>query len=982
MPVRRSSSRGLVAVATTAALTAGVLGTPSQAAPVRGPAGRSASDAGDLTTGRSGPALERAGFYDARQVGVRAELRADRQRLRGASGDTGSYLESLGPEALVDYDPLTRTVRNLGRRDGYLTGPASGPARRIALAFVRANLEALGLTSADLSTLVAARQYVDPLGVRHLSWTQSVRGVPVFGNGLKVNVARDGRVLSVQGAPVPGLAAKASEASMASSLDAGEARSRAAADVGGAVTGGRVTERKAGATRATTWSNRDYAKRVWFLTPSGLRLGWSTYVQSGGDRSYQHVLDAETGQVLFRRSTVDFAKGDARVYDYYPGAERGGKAKVVNLYERGYLRRDRTWLKGTSVVAWADVKDDDFASRSEQTPVPGTKRKAQFKLTRFGTRASSRCKKYVCTWDPGVRESWRANMKADVTQAFYLASNFQGYLEKPPIGFDKAAGNFTWGGGDPVWLNTLDGANTRNGMPDAAHVDNANMSTPPDGRPPRMQMYLWHQPGVGDKKSPYVPTSSGFDAATLYHEYTHGLSNRLVIDAGGNSTLNSLQAGAMGEAWSDYYALDYITKKGWVQDTAKPGEVKDAEYLTAGGVLRTEALDCPVDATTGKYCQDKSGQYGGYTYGDLADIGENGAQVHTSAEIWTQTLWDMRRALGHKVTANLVTRAMSLSPADPSFLDMRNAVLQADMVAYPGEASHTARLWEIFAARGMGYYAGSADGADVAPGEDFETLPPDGTPKDTLTGTVTDPTTGQPVEGALVKVTGLGDAATAVTDASGEYFIDELYRGTYQKVAASAPGYESTANPVTTNTGDADFEIRRDWAASSGGGVITDFNGPDYTEFGCGPDAAIDTSQATGWGSTTGRANGAPTNEFRPKFILVDLQQTVDITGFAVDPSNTCLDAGSSSTGDYRIKTSPDGQTWTTAREGTFTGADRQRLNDVPVDAAGDGVRYVKFQILGNQTPDFENNCPDGPFDGCSYTDLTEFMVFGTDAAG
>ena len=47
---------------------------------------------------------------------------------------------------------------------------------------------------------------------------------------------------------------------------------------------------------------------------------------------------------------------------------------------------------------------------------------------------------------------------------------------------------------------TDDGANTQriagvpNGMPDANHIDNANMNTPPDGFMPRMQMYLFNTP--------------------------------------------------------------------------------------------------------------------------------------------------------------------------------------------------------------------------------------------------------------------------------------------------------------------------------------------------------------------------------------------------------------------------------------------------------------------------------------------------------
>ena len=55
----------------------------------------------------------------------------------------------------------------------------------------------------------------------------------------------------------------------------------------------------------------------------------------------------------------------------------------------------------------------------------------------------------------------------------------------------------------------------------------------------------------------------------VYHEYTHGLSNRLVVDANGNSTLGEVQAGSMGEAWSDWYAMDYLVGQGLFRDTRR-----------------------------------------------------------------------------------------------------------------------------------------------------------------------------------------------------------------------------------------------------------------------------------------------------------------------------------------------------------------------------------------------------------------------------
>jgi extracellular elastinolytic metalloproteinase len=97
-----------------------------------------------------------------------------------------------------------------------------------------------------------------------------------------------------------------------------------------------------------------------------------------------------------------------------------------------------------------------------------------------------------------------------------------------------------------------------------------------------------------------------------------------------------------------------------------------------------------------------------------------------------------------------------------------------------------------------------------------------------------------------------------------------------------------------------------------------------------------------------------------------------------VDPSATCGDGGSASTGAYSIETSTTGLTWTTASTGTFAAEDRGRVNLLTPTAGATGVRFVRFTILGNQTPDFTLNCPGGPYSGCAYTDLTELKVYGT----
>ena len=173
-----------------------------------------------------------------------------------------------------------------------------------------------------------------------------------------------------------------------------------------------------------------------------------------------------------------------------------------------------------------------------------------------------RCTKhYICTWDPSTARSWRTNMAQDAIQGLYLISKYAKWLARPPFGFNRSSGNFTRKDHDPVDLNALDGANTDHGFPDGDHVNNANFNTPPDGRRPRMQMYLNY--------SPYLAASSSDDFLTLGHEFTHGLSNRLVVNSNNHSTLNSYQAGAMGEAWSDFYAFDYLLRRHLTTNTRR-----------------------------------------------------------------------------------------------------------------------------------------------------------------------------------------------------------------------------------------------------------------------------------------------------------------------------------------------------------------------------------------------------------------------------
>ena len=208
--------------------------------------------------------------------------------------------------------------------------------------------------------------------------------------------------------------------------------------------------------------------------------------------------------------------------------------------------------------------------------------------------------------------------------------------------------------------------------------------------------------------------------------------------------------------------------------------------------------------------------------------------MHADGEIWAQTLWDLRRAIGSKKAESLVTRAMELSPTNPSFLDERNSILQADLVVNGGKLQKT--IWKVFADRGMGYFAAAVDGDDAQPVEDFSMPPAANTPRGTLTGKVTDQDTGAPVAGLTVgfggHASGFAGDLQATTAADGTYTITGIFPGHVRE--GVRPGRRlrpQVAHAVDqfAHRSRQDWAVRRDWAASSGGGTVVSFTGPDYT---------------------------------------------------------------------------------------------------------------------------------------------------------
>ena len=636
----------------------------------------------------------------------RADVASVPQRTRDARE---SFAKQSGG-ATVDADRKTGSLRSVGRTDGLLTGPSGRDEAIIALDYVRDHAALFGIDGTDLASLSQAARYTSPNGVTHITWQQTSRGLDSYDGLLTVNVARDGRIANVTGSLVHDL----DVGSTSPALSASDALAAAQRDVGVSASAPPATS-PTGTDRHTKFMNGDSARLVAFADEDGDRLAWRLTVAGEDPYIYDVVVDAASGRVLARHSLTSLANS-ASVYPYHPGAASGGAPTNVDLAPWLANPAAPVNLSGPNTYTYADFSAPNGSNGVSEDigPSSGTDFVyPQTSVTPCGPGAASIFTS-ICTWQGNApaRGQESVNRAQTTTQLFYFINSYHDWLATAPIGFTNASHNFEvggTGGSDPV-----------NGeADDSSAFNNANMSTPPDGQSPRMQMYLFTDPVV----------NSGDDAAVVYHEYTHGLSNRLHNNGLGGG-LVARQSRAMGEGWSDWYALDYLVQQGYVTDTAADGEVATGEYVTnnPNTGIRTNAIDCSIGSANATKCPGTAGAgAGGHDLGDMGKVVAYNNDpdfplfnVHADGEIWSETLWDLRKTIGATATRGLVTEAMRLSPSNPTFLDARDAILLADQVA--GGANHT-QIWSVFAARGMGYSASTTSAESTRSQAAFDAPP-------------------------------------------------------------------------------------------------------------------------------------------------------------------------------------------------------------------------------------------------------------------
>ena len=599
-----------------------------------------------------------------------------------------------------------------------ITDDDAASALAFATAYLDLNATELQLADADIENAIITDHYVSQhTGVTHVFLQQTYGGLDVAGAAMGVHVSDTSEVVALTNRFVPNLGATTpSESEMQPVLSPEETLVGVAGHFGWDFDEDDLPTPDPMGIESLATPQADMATVIeadeialneipfhleWVPDENGgVELAWNMQIETvDGMHVYQINASTTTGDVLWQNDQVlHFSYRAFEVPVQNPN--RGSRTLIVDPQNAtaspaGWHDDGTTVFtdtRGNNVLAQEDANQDNAAGNRPDGGGGGV-----FDFPLDLTKAPSE------------------NEDAAITNAFYwmnVAHDIHFHY-----GFDEAAGNFqttnTTGqglGGDAMIVDVLDPSG---GIPTGT---GPHITVPADGTAPRMEL----GPNVG----PDPDTMAALSNEISVHEYGHGVSIRLVGGPSNASALSNTQGRGMGEGWSDWHALMFNQE---ITDTATTAKVNGDYYLenTTGVRNYPNTTDMAVNPLT---YDDYNGTF---------PNGSPGNQVHNAGEIFSAALWDMNWLLiarcgfdtdfytgdgGNNLSMQLVMDGMKLTSVDPSFLDGRDAILQADQVLTGGENAFD--IWTAFAGRGMGFSADDGSGNNDTVVEAFD-LPAD-----------------------------------------------------------------------------------------------------------------------------------------------------------------------------------------------------------------------------------------------------------------
>lgn len=284
----------------------------------------------------------------------------------------------------------------------------------------------------------------------------------------------------------------------------------------------------------------------------------------------------------------------------------------------------------------------------------------------------------------GLAFNIRNPLEQQLVNAFYLCNWLHDLFLL--LGFSESEGNFQLrnylgspGSGDQLHVKIFQGP----------VVGGGKMLAQIDGMPVELRLGTWGEGGF----------HAALDADIVIHEFVHGVTQRLVGGRLDWTSLQEPQSAAMGEGWSDYFA---VTLQNYYR--AQPRYVFGSWVSGNPNGVRSSAYDASFP-----------GHYG--LLGQPPYRGQHGA-----GEVWAAALVRLNAyfavPLGapraaHEVAWLLVVDSLKDLPSNPNYIQGRDATLASiakrAMVFGPELTRKLEQAaWRAFGELGMGRQASSA----------------------------------------------------------------------------------------------------------------------------------------------------------------------------------------------------------------------------------------------------------------------------------
>ncbi|MBI4454403.1 MAG: M36 family metallopeptidase [Acidobacteria bacterium] len=372
-----------------------------------------------------------------------------------------------GGDVRASWNSRNGTPTYLLRYQGYLTPPSLRDPETIAVDFLRAWRELMQLSDADIVNLQVDNKYSDMHnGVTHLLYQQYYRGIKVFQGIVGFNIDKQGRILTAGGEYDPGIdiatepslsPAEAAQIALSTIVPLQEFKPKAVM--------GPTGPDRAATLQPFNPSSRNppfplsfyppaqapslnpiEARLVIFPMPWGHRhrLAWQVEIDAGRG-AYFIMIDANSGQLLFRHNSAACAQAEGLVFEEHP--DKG--PQVLKFFGPNPPASPNGWLTGmetagNNVIAQKDA-DLDLANI--------------YRVNEGYYRPSATDQRFNYSFQNAWERSNGTNVDTDldaaITNLFYVNNFIHDYLYN--LGFTEEAGNFqedNFGrggvGGDPV----------------------------------------------------------------------------------------------------------------------------------------------------------------------------------------------------------------------------------------------------------------------------------------------------------------------------------------------------------------------------------------------------------------------------------------------------------------------------------------------------------------------------------------------------